>query len=138
MSWKLADMCRVQARIYSDDNSIAENNGFKLYLEMFERALEMVGRPQHTADTLRRNLESAGFVDIHVKSVKQPFGPWASDRRLKHVGAMVLLMAETGFEAYAMAPFTRVLGMSQEEAAKVILNSVISVKNKNTHMYSYL
>ena len=137
-TWLTSVASTAQAHVFSDDNTIAETNGFKIYLEHFERALEMMNRPQHTADTLRRNLENAGFVDIHVRSVKQPFGPWAHNRRLKHVGAMVLLMAETGFEAYAMAPFTRVLGMTQEQAAKICTDSVIAVKNKNHHMYSYL
>jgi hypothetical protein len=57
---------------------------------------------------------------------------------MKHIGAMGLLMAETGLEAYGMAPFTRVLDMPQAEAMKLCRDGIIAVKNKNHHMYSYL
>ncbi|KAF8245535.1 UMTA methyltransferase family protein [Wilcoxina mikolae CBS 423.85] len=132
------EIAELGAEVFSDDNTLSENNGFKRYLEYIDKAFVKLGRPQCSAQTLRQNLENAGFVDVQVSSFKQPFGPWANDRRMKHIGAMVLLMSETGLEAYGMAPFTRVLEMPQAEAMRICRDGVIAVKNKNHHMYSYL
>lgn len=69
-------------------------------------------------------------------TVKQPLGPWAKDPDIKKAGAMALLGGESGYHAYAMQMFTRVLGMSAEEADKMCTNAFKSVCNKNVHVYS--
>ena len=45
---------------------------------------------------MRALLERAGFEDIHVVKLKQPFGMWAKEKRLKQVGTMNVLNGETG------------------------------------------
>ena len=55
---------------------------------------------------------------------------------MKQAGAMVTIMTETGIEAYAIALFTRVLGMDVETAKRLCVAAVEAVKNKNTHMYT--
>ncbi|KAF8245526.1 S-adenosyl-L-methionine-dependent methyltransferase [Wilcoxina mikolae CBS 423.85] len=72
-------------------------------------------------------------TDCHRKAT---FGPWPKDKRMKSAGAMVMLNAETGSEAYGMAPFTRILGMSIEEATKTCRDAYTDIENKNYHMYT--
>jgi hypothetical protein len=60
------------------------------------------------------------------------------EKRMKRIGAMAMLMCETGFEAYGMAALTRVLGMKKEDAQKVFADAVKGVKNKNHHTYNFL
>ena len=44
--------------------------------------------------------------------------------------------SETSFEAYGLALFTRVLGMSGEEARAMCLRAQRDLKNKNIHVYN--
>jgi hypothetical protein len=50
---------------------------------------------------------------------------------------MALLMVETGVEAYCMALYTRVLGMSAEEAKATCQATLGAVKDKGTQIYTY-
>jgi hypothetical protein len=97
-----------------------------------------MNRLQATAETLKQRLEEAGFVDVEVVTGKQPFGPWPKEKHMKTVGAMVMLNAEAGAEAYGMVPFTRVLGMEVDRARKICQDMLADVKNKNYHMYTPL
>lgn len=63
-------------------------------------------------------------------------GPWPKDRRLKDIGYWTLMNSETSFEAYGLALFTRVLGMSGEEARAMCLRAQRDLKNKNIHVYN--
>ena len=51
---------------------------------------------------------------------------------------MVLLVAETGLQAFCMEPFTTALGMTERKAAKWCRGALRAMKNPNTHMYSSL
>ncbi|KAF8532651.1 hypothetical protein BDD12DRAFT_765176, partial [Trichophaea hybrida] len=94
------------------------------------------GGPFQTPGKLKD--ENAGFVDIQLVHFKQPLGPWAKDMYMKRVGAITMLMAETGFEAYGMAAMTRILGMSKEDATEVFTDALKGVRNKNYHIYNFL
>jgi hypothetical protein len=43
-----------------------------------------------------------------------------------------------GFHAYGMAAFTRILGMSTEEADRLCREAVAACRNKNYHIYNYM
>ena len=128
-----------QGEIFCDDDTMTKDNAFRrIVYQLNQVALPSIGRPAATADLIVARLKNAGFVDVHVTTKKHPFGPWPRDRRLKHIGAMALMMSETGVEAYALAGLTRILGMDAADATKLCDDAVAAVKNKNTHMYSYL
>jgi hypothetical protein len=97
-----------------------------------------IGRPPPTGELLRQRLEKAGFVNVVVKNIKEPLGPWPKDKRLKTIGAMCLLNGETGIEAFGLAPLTRVLGMGKEEAIAICRDALAAMKMKGTHIYNYL
>ncbi|KAI5816390.1 hypothetical protein BZA77DRAFT_353950 [Pyronema omphalodes] len=98
--------------------------------------MHIINRPWPVAGTLKTRLEKARFVDVHEVKFKEPIGPWPKDKRLKQVGAMVMLTSETGIEAYALAAFTRYLRLSIEEATKVIEDAAKAVRKKHSHMYT--
>jgi hypothetical protein len=124
--------------LHCDDNTMSESNAAKKHLELQVEALAKMGRPAHTGETLKALFENAGFEDVTVLNVKHPLGPWPKDRRLKHIGAMMLLNCATAFEAYGLALFTRVLGMDQEEALALCGDAFAAVKNRHNHTYTYL
>lgn len=50
----------------------------------------------------------------------------------------MILNVENGYEAYAMAPFTRVLGMSHEEAENMCRDAFKATCNiKDYHAYGH-
>ncbi|KAI5812899.1 S-adenosyl-L-methionine-dependent methyltransferase [Pyronema omphalodes] len=123
---------------YSDDGSMKDDNPIKIHFETMKRAMEKIGRPPQDTENMKRKLEEAGFVDVKVVRAKQPIGPWPRDKALKRTGAMVLLACETGFHAYGMAAFTRILGMSTEEADRLCTEAVAACRNKKYHIYNYM
>jgi hypothetical protein len=51
---------------------------------------------------------------------------------------MVMLGCETGFHAYGLAVFTRMMGMDAKAADKLCNDALKAVRNKNFHLYNYL
>ncbi|KAI5819280.1 S-adenosyl-L-methionine-dependent methyltransferase [Pyronema omphalodes] len=131
------ELCENSLTVHCDDGTMAPDHGVKIFLDKLREALQAMGRPQPNLQFLKTQLENAGFEDIHVVSAKEPCGPWPKDPRMKRLGAMNLLNAETGFESYGMAVFTRVLGMEIEEARGICRRSVEASQNKNFHIYTY-
>lgn len=117
---------------------MAPDNPFKRHFDLYREAMEMIGRPHPTGPLLRARLEKAGFVDVHVRCIKQPLGPWPKDRRLKTVGAMCVLNAETGIEAFGTAPFTRIMGYTPEQAKGICRDALAAMKVKSSHIYNIL
>jgi hypothetical protein len=98
-------------------------------------ALTKIGRPQPDHQFMANVLIQAGYEDVKMLSAKEPIGPWPKDPQLKKVGAMNLLNAETGYESYGMAVFTRVLGMDSEKARRLCREATEASRNKNYHIY---
>ncbi|KAI5820500.1 S-adenosyl-L-methionine-dependent methyltransferase [Pyronema omphalodes] len=131
------ELAELECRAYSDDNTLAPDDKFGHFMNLLCEAMTKLGRPHASAEALVQRLEEAGFVDVQAVSVKQPFGPWPKDAHRKRIGALTMMMCESGCEAYGMAPFTRVLGMEKDEAAKVCREAVEAIRNRGTHVYSY-
>ncbi|KAF2496992.1 S-adenosyl-L-methionine-dependent methyltransferase [Lophium mytilinum] len=60
-------------------------------------------------------LQAAGFVDIHQKKLKWPYGPWAKGEKFKLLGKFARQDLNDGLGSSTLALFTRVLGWSREE-----------------------
>lgn len=122
----------------SDDGTMADDNPTKIHVDLLGKALGKIGRPVADLSKLAGSLRAAGFVDVKVELLKQPLGMWPRDPKMKKIGAMVTLNAETAFHAYGMAMFTRVLGMETEEAESICIAASQAIKNKAYHMYNLL
>lgn len=85
---------------------------------------------------MRPFLEDAGFTNIHDRMFKLPLGTWPRDPTQKKLGAYFQLVADTGFEAYAMALFTRELGMSKEEVHELINHAKKESRDRRYHSYA--
>jgi hypothetical protein len=124
--------------VKSDDGTVAENNPIKVYFDTLCEAVKLTGREVPSSALLRGYLDDAGFVDVKVEELKDPFGPWPKDTKFKRIGLMTLMALETGFWAYGMAAFTRVLGMDGDAADKLCRDGFATAKNKNVHSYNTL
>jgi hypothetical protein len=79
---------------------------------MYKSAGEITGQSFTVADTMKSDIEKAGFVNVVEQIFKVPLGGWAADPKLKELGLWALLSFDTGLEGYALATLTRVLGVS--------------------------
>jgi hypothetical protein len=111
------------------------DNGLKICIDYMRDAMRKMGRPPPDPKFMKQLLQNSGFEDVEKVEVKEPVGPWPKDPRQKRIGAMVLLNCETGIESYAMAAFTRVLGMEEEKARALCDGALSAARNKNYHMY---
>lgn len=66
---------------------------------------------------------------------KQPLGGWPKDPVLKKVGQYIQISTESGFEAYALALMTRVLGKTNDEAIEIINGAIKDANNRKIHSY---
>jgi hypothetical protein len=55
---------------------------------------------------------------------------------MKKIGVLNWAQGETAFHAYGMAPLTRILNMTSEEADKLCCDAANTTKDKNTHLYT--
>lgn len=131
------ELSEVGTTLKSDDGTLGPDHKLKLCMDALESALMKIGRPPASPGLLKQRLENAGFVDIKQYMHKQPIGPWPKDQRLRRVGAMALMAAETGVNAYAMGALTRINSMSAEEATRMCEEGLADCKNKNYHIYTH-
>lgn len=124
------------AMLYSDDDSLAPENPARRWGELMTEAMAKSGRTAPVDGHLSERLEKAGFADIKSFAIKQPFGPWAKDKKLKKLGMMLLLQGEQGFHSYGMMAFTRMLKMDPKEADTLCRAAIAATKNKKTHAYA--
>ncbi|KAF8446672.1 S-adenosyl-L-methionine-dependent methyltransferase [Kalaharituber pfeilii] len=80
--------------------------------------------------------EASGFRKVASETYKQPSGPWPKDKKLNNIGLMTLLASDTGYHAYGMAVFTRILHMGKEEADELCKGAIRSAKSAKNHTYS--
>ncbi|RPB10755.1 S-adenosyl-L-methionine-dependent methyltransferase [Morchella conica CCBAS932] len=120
--------------MFSDDGSLAPNNPMKRWNELFSEGVAKFGKAVDVPG-LGRMMAEVGFEGVHTELYKVPMGTWAKDKKQKELGGFYQLNAESGFEAYGMALFTRVLGMPAEEAEAVVKAAEREVKNRKVHSY---
>ncbi|KAI5800577.1 S-adenosyl-L-methionine-dependent methyltransferase [Pyronema domesticum] len=118
-----------------DDGTMKPDHGIKVFTDNLRAAMIKMGRLWPDLAFLKNLLENAGFEGVTTCQAKELVGPWAKDPRLKRIGALTLLNAETVFESYGMAVFTRILGMDVDEARKMCENALLAARNKNYHIY---
>ncbi|KAF3480717.1 uncharacterized protein GIQ15_06064 [Arthroderma uncinatum] len=93
-------------------------NWNKLYQECFE--------------TMKQDIINAGFVDVVERKFKVPLGAWSSDPRQRDIGRVYQKSREVGMEGWFLAPATRLLGWSVEEA-KAFIEKTCKITNDDSN-----
>jgi len=81
-------------------------------------------------------LKQAGFVKIHEQKRRAPIGSWPKDKHYKELGVLAGMTAATGYQAYGLAMFTRVLGWDPNDAQKIIDDVVDCVSNRKRKVHA--
>ena len=121
-----------------DDDSLPKDNILHTWGPNIIGAASNSGRPADTLDTMREQIEKAGFVDIHEKVYKWPIGPWPRDPVLKETGRLNHHMWMTGMDGWAMYLLTK-FGLpqpwSKEEVQVYVAKARAEVQNPRHHLY---
>jgi len=86
------------------DDGTYTGSALENFLDAFVKALRIAGLPLPTSDMLRGHAEDAGFVDVEVYDIKQPWGPWPKDPNMKKIGQIMEMVLTTGLEVYPTQP----------------------------------
>jgi len=122
-------------RMYCDDGTYDEKNSpVAKYITLLNKGFQKMGVDLDPLKVVPL-LEKAGFVDIKVVTKKAPVGTWPKDKHMKELGRWGLTQYVQATEAYGLAVFTRTLGMSQEDAKKVIEDANKAGGNTRVHGY---
>lgn len=98
--------------LYSQDNSLPEDSALNKFHQIACWGRHNQGFNQKPGVHLEEWMKDAGFVDVEVRKILLPLGPWPKDKHLKHVGAINYVQMMKAFEAICYA----VLPMLPEEA----------------------
>lgn len=82
-------------------------------------------------------IEGVGFTNVTHEKMKLPIGTWPADPKQKLIGAYVLNIVETGFEAYGLRLLTCVLNMDQASFSVLTKNAKKDANNGKIHAYTW-
>ncbi|KAA8894706.1 S-adenosyl-L-methionine-dependent methyltransferase [Sphaerosporella brunnea] len=125
----------AEGRGVTDDGTDKGTAIYKYY-DRLNEAGEKIGRPFRLPTPLKEMIPAAGFVNYREEIPKLPFSPWPADKKLKLIGRWYISSMESGFEAYGLALFTRVLKMDQEEGRELCAAAWKDVQGRKVHMYA--
>ena len=123
----------------SDDNTIPEDWGLKIWEENLEYASTQCAdpaRPVRIAPDLKTWMEKAGYVDIHEHISKIPLGAWPKDKRLKRIGGCWLNNWMSGLQGFTYKLFSSDgLKWSREEIEVMLADVRKAAAMKEVHSY---
>ncbi|RPA81276.1 methyltransferase family protein [Ascobolus immersus RN42] len=122
------------ANPFSTDGTLAGSN-IERYTNALRKACDRLDKPKFciVGRDMAGLLREAGFVDVGIRKFCAPLGPWAKGAKQKEIGSTLRLICSTGFQAYALALLTRVLGLSAEQVNALVDDAKIDLGNKRIH-----
>ena len=109
------EQVEISIDITSDDGTVEPGSPLVTFTKCFTDAGKRTGQTFRISDTMKREIEAAGFVNAVETVYKIPLGGWAEDPNLQQLGTWALFAFEADLEGYAMATLTRVLGWDPVE-----------------------
>jgi hypothetical protein len=99
------------------------------------RAMEALGRPLTAAQNWKPLMEEAGFEDVVERVYKWPTNSWPRDPKYKKLGQWSLYNMDQVLEPAILAPLTRALGWSREEAVLLAARARKVLRDPRVHAY---
>ncbi|RPA94716.1 S-adenosyl-L-methionine-dependent methyltransferase [Choiromyces venosus 120613-1] len=131
------DVAEYEFSLKSDDGTLpVKSNLFRFY-ELVNEAADKLGQEFKIAASLDRYILDAGFEKVNHEEMKLPLGTWPAEKKLKEMGAFLLLTTGNAFEAFGMALLTRTLGMSIPAVEELITSAKKESHSKKIHSYSH-
>lgn len=119
---------------HSEDNTFKTDGAFNTYATLVFEGAQKMGSPQIHASEMAELMQDVGFVDVRHIKYRLPIGTWPKDKKQKMLGKWGRMVMEPSVEAYGLAIFTRVLGMDEKEARRLLDGALEDLKNPKIHM----
>ncbi|KAF2723098.1 S-adenosyl-L-methionine-dependent methyltransferase [Polychaeton citri CBS 116435] len=110
--FEISDM---ECGVFSDDGTVKPEHACVQWGELLEEAFSRLGKPIIHCDQYEPLFKAAGFENVQSTILKRPINDWPKDPRMKDVGRYSCLNFLEGIEGFTIAPFTRLLGWTNEE-----------------------
>ncbi|RPA81914.1 putative methyltransferase [Ascobolus immersus RN42] len=117
---------------YSSDDTY-EGSVSESYISKLTEAGRRSGNRLDVVPEFAKYCERAGFEDVIERKFTIPVGTWPKLPEYKKIGAIAGLVAHDGAEAYGIALFTKVLGMSEKEASEICKTAAREFLDKKVH-----
>jgi hypothetical protein len=118
-----------------DDGTLTEDSDLWTWVLWLMQAMEAFGRPLTAAQNWKALLEEAGFVDVVERVYKWPTNSWPRDPKYKKLGGWSLYNMEQVLEPAILAPMTRSLGWTREEAIVLAAKAKTVLRDPKVHAY---
>jgi hypothetical protein len=118
-----------------DDGTLTEDSDLWTWVLWLMQAMEAFGRPLTAAQNWKALLEEAGFVDVVERVYKWPTNSWPRDPKYKKLGGWSLYNMEQVLEPAILAPMTRSLGWTREEAIVLAAKAKTILRDPKVHAY---
>ncbi|KAH6669701.1 putative SAM dependent methyltransferase [Plectosphaerella plurivora] len=127
----------LDIRAHSDVVGHDPDHIFNRWNAVFQDAGELIGKTFKIGNDsrMRNYMEGAGFSGVVERKYRLPMSAWASDSKLKEIGAYVQLFVDGGLEGFGLYLLTQVLKWSYEEAQVFIAEMRRALRNKRNHPY---
>jgi ubiquinone/menaquinone biosynthesis C-methylase UbiE len=132
------ELMELHMGIHSDDNSIPPDSAIMRVSKLWGPAGERANLKVLNGEEYAEHARNAGFTDIKVTALKQPWNKWPKNKALKYIGSCMQLVLPSGIYAYHMALFTRILEMPAHEATELLNQAVLDSANRKMHIYNYV
>ncbi|ERF76119.1 hypothetical protein EPUS_01452 [Endocarpon pusillum Z07020] len=129
------ELHELDPETYCDDGSYTESHAAMKWGKLFKEAVAKMGRTLPDLTQYKSLMEEAGFVDVQERFYKRASNDWPKDPKMKEIGRHECMNQMEGIEAFTLAPFTRVLGWSVEEAQVMIAQVRSEWPKRSLHGY---
>lgn len=124
--------------LQSDDGTYNDKTALYSYFTTLVKCSEASGVQFKDVAEIKKGMEEAGFVEVDVIALKQPWGCWPRDRQLKKVGAATVLVVERQLEATLLQLFSKIGGKTEEETKKLCGDAVEEIVTGRVHGWSWV
>jgi SAM-dependent methyltransferase len=118
-----------------DDGTLTTDSDLWTWCLWLMQAMEAFGRPLTAAQKWKELMEAAGFEDVVERVYKWPTNSWARDAHYKTLGRWVLYNMDQVLEPAILAPMTRSLGWTREEAIVLAAHARRVLRDPKVHAY---
>ena len=117
-----------------DDDTLPPDNPFMQWANLADK-LRNKGKHFLIANTMKADMEAAGFVDIVEIRHKLPLGPWSSNALYQQIGTYYEMFWRTGCQGWLMASMTKDLGWTQSQVNSTVDDAFKLIDSRTAHVY---
>lgn len=97
--------------------------------------MSRIGRNLEDSQNWAQHMRDVGFIDVVEHKLLVPIGPWARGKKNKILGAKSLQNMIEGVSSMSTAPFTRILGWTQERLETFLAGVRDNLSSEGVHAY---